>query len=150
MVNIRGTLAIKSVVLFLFGVCIITSSIVACTSESGTVTPLTNNNTGSPKMDSQLAQLVDAAERGEAESFAKKHNITLIDGSVKVVIECVPGQLEVSRQAVLNHGAEVETTYENLLQVLAPVTSLTALTEVESIRFIRLPQELQTFMNNES
>jgi hypothetical protein len=150
MVNIMGILGIKCVVLSLFGVCIVMSSITACTSEKDLVSPYTNISAASPKMDSQLTQLVAAAERGEAASFAERHNIKIAEGSVKVIIECVPGQLEAARKAVLNHGAQVETAYENLLQVSAPVTSLTALAEAESIRFIRLPQVPVPLQSNQN
>ncbi len=97
--------------------------------------------TGNPKLDSQLNQLVAAQAKGEAAAFAQKLNIDLTNGRIRVVIECVPGQLEAASKAAISAGAVLETTYDNLIQVSVPVASLTALTNAESIRFIRLPQQ---------
>jgi hypothetical protein len=102
--------------------------------------PPTSPDKGNPKLDSQLNQLVLAESRGEAASFAKQSNIELVDGAVRVIIECAPGQLEAATKAATSAGAKLETSYENLLQVVVPITSLTTLADAASIRFIRLPQ----------
>lgn len=96
---------------------------------------------GNPKLDSQLNQLVAAQAKGEVTAYAQKMNINLNDGRIRVVIECVPGQIEVASKAAVSSGAVVETTYENLIQVLIPVANLTALAKNESIKFVRLPQQ---------
>lgn len=96
---------------------------------------------GNPKLDSQLNQLVAAQANGEAASFARQANIPLDNGRVRVVIECVPGQLDAASKAAVTAGAVVETTYENLIQVLIPVTALNALADAESIKTVRLPQQ---------
>ena len=115
--------------------------LIACSSNGGAnLPPYVPPEKGNPKLDSQLNQLVLAQAKGEAASFAEKSNIDLTNGRTRVVIECVPGQLEAATKASINAGAEVETTYENLLQVSVPVTGLTALADAESIRLIRLPQ----------
>jgi len=124
----------------------------SCTSEQE-ITNLPSSkliDEGSPKLDSQLNQMVSAVKRGEAASFAEKSNIDLTNGRIRVVIECAPGQVEAATKAAINAGAEVETTYENLLQVSVPVTGLTALADAESIRFIRLPQQPVPLQGNES
>ena len=95
---------------------------------------------GNPKLDSQLNQLVRAERLGEADSFAEQSNIELINGSVRVIIECVPGQVDDATGAATNAGARLETSYKDLLQVVVPITSLTTLTDAESIHLIRLPQ----------
>ncbi len=95
---------------------------------------------GNPKLDSQLNQLVRTESRGEAASFAEQSNIELVDSAVRVIIECVPGQLEAATEAATNAGAKLETSYDNLLQVVVPITSLTTLADAQSIHFIRLPQ----------
>ncbi len=95
---------------------------------------------GHPKLDSQLNQLVHAEERGETASFAEQSNIELVDGAVRVIIECVPGQLEAATEAVTNTGAKLETSYENLLQVVVTINRLGTLADAASIQFIRLPQ----------
>ena len=95
---------------------------------------------GNPKLDSQLNQLVHAESQGEATLFAEQNDIELIDGEVRVIIECVPGQLELATEAVTDADARLETSYDSLLQVVAPIDSLNTLADTASIRFIRLPQ----------
>ena len=115
----------------------------ACTSSQDTVPPPSPSlpEKGNPKLDSALNQLVSAERRGEAASFAKQTNITLVNGDVRVVIECVPGQLEAATEAATNAGAKIEADYKDLLQVTVPVASLSTLADAESIHFIRLPQQ---------
>ncbi len=69
-------------------------------------------------------------------------------GSVRVIIECVPGQLEAASEAATNAGAKLEASYENLLQVVVPVASLSTLADAVSIHFIRLPQQPLPAPNN--
>ena len=80
---------------------------------------------GNPKLDSQLNRLVDAGSLG----------------TVRVIIESMPDQLEAASEAATNAGAKVETSYGNLLQVMVPITSLTTLASATSIRLIRMPQQ---------
>lgn len=72
----------------------------------------------------------------------------LLGGSVRVIIECVPGHLEAASKAATNAGAKLETNYDNLLQVVVPIASLSTLADAESIRFIRLPQQPLPAPNN--
>lgn len=95
---------------------------------------------GNPKLDSQLNQLVRAESRGEAASFAGQSAIELVEGSIRVIIECVSGQLEAATEAATDAGARLETSYDNLIQAVVPITSLTTLADAASIKFIRLPQ----------
>lgn len=95
---------------------------------------------GNPKLDSQLNQLVRAETRGDAALFAEQSDIELIGSSVRVIIECVPGQLAVATEAATNAGANLETSHDDLLQAVVPISSLTTLANEESIHFIRLPQ----------
>jgi hypothetical protein len=125
--------------------------LIGCSSNgSANLPPYVSPEKGNPKLDSQLNQLVLAQAKGEAASFAEKSNIDLTNGHIRVVIECVPGQVEAATKAAINAGAEVETTYENLLQVSVPVTGLTALAAAESVRLIRLPQQPVPLKGNES
>lgn len=93
---------------------------------------------GNPKLSGTLNQLIRAEEQGEAEEFARPRGIELVDGSVMVIIECEPGQAEAVAEAASALGI-VELSILDLVQVVVPITNLTALAEVESIRFIRLP-----------
>lgn len=96
---------------------------------------------GNPKLDSLLDQLVRAETRGEAALFAEQSNIELVNNSVRVILECVPGQLEVATKAATDAGATLEASYDNLLQVVVPIARLSTLADATSIHFIRLPQQ---------
>ena len=105
---------------------------------------------GIPKLDSQLSQLVRAAERGEAASFAQQHGLEISDGMIRVIIECKPGLIEDARKAANGRGAKEETFYGDMLQALVPVAGLEALAGAESILFIRLPQKPLLMENTEN
>jgi hypothetical protein len=114
---------------------------ITCTSGDNTIIlPSVSPEKGNPKLDSQLNQLVTAEKRGELDSFAKQNNIALVDGGVRVIIECVAGQLEKATEVAIAARAKQESSYDNLLQVVLPVTSLSSLSEEDSIYLIRLPQ----------
>ena len=93
---------------------------------------------GNPKLDSQLNQLVSAQTSKRAASFAQESNIKMVDGNVRVIVECLPDQVDAAAKAAGALGV-VETSYRNLLQVVVPITSLTALADAPSIRLVRLP-----------
>ena len=131
MIKIRGRLGITSIVVLLVSISVLVLAPVACTS---------GEDKGNPKLDSQLNQLVDAERRGEAASFAEQSGLELVNESVRVIIECVPGELEVAAEAATDAGARLETSHDDLLQVVVPITSLITLADEPSIRFIRLPQ----------
>ena len=101
--------------------------------------PPTSPDKGNPKLESQLNQLIQAEGLGEAASFAAQSNIELIGGSVRVIVESLPEQVEATTKAASALGV-VETSYGDLLQVLVPVASLTTLADEASVRFVRLPQ----------
>ena len=92
------------------------------------------------KLDGRLNQLIRAEQRGETELFAGRRVIELVDGNVRVIIECLPGHAEEVARAIRALGI-VKLTYRDVVQVVVPITNLNALDEVESIRFIREPIE---------
>ena len=110
--------------------------------------PSESADKGNPKLDSQLNQLVSAERSGEAALFAEQCNIELFNNDVRVILECVPGQLEAATQEAINAGARIEASYDNLLQVVVTITSLSTLADSKSIRFIRLPQRPLPAPNN--
>ena len=96
----------------------------------------------SDKIDSRLLGLIDAEKRGETESFAHMAGFELVDGSVRVLIDYVPGQLEAAVKAAERFGTVETIDYSaKKVQALIPIASLTALAKEESIRFIRDPVE---------
>jgi len=104
------------------------------------VFPLSGCGDVSDKLDTHLNSLVDAERRGEAESFAQLALIDLVDGSVRVAIECVSGQLDAAVEAAERFGTVEAIAYRaEKLQALIPITSLTTLAREESIQFISDP-----------
>ncbi len=100
--------------------------------------PIELPDKGNPKLDSQLNQLVSAQTPKRAASFAQESNIELVDGNVRVIVECLPGQVDAAAKTAGALGV-VETSYRNLLQVVVPVSQLTALADTPGIRLVRLP-----------
>jgi len=93
-----------------------------------------------PNLDPKLYELMLAENRGEAETFAKPRNIQLIDGSVRVIIEALPGQAEAAAGAAKRTGARIEITDGDILQAVVPIRKLASLAEAKSIRSIDLPR----------
>ncbi len=100
--------------------------------------PIELPDKGNPKLDSQLNQLVLAQTLKRAASFAQESNIKMVDGNVRVIVECLPDQVDAAAKAAGALGV-VETSYRNLLQVVVPISQLTALADTPSIRLVRLP-----------
>ena len=141
MVKIRRRLSITIIVVLLVSIGVLILAPVACTSgrEVTNLPSVSLPDKGNPKLDSQLNQLVNAESRGEAASFAEQSNIVLVDGNVRVIVECLPDQVDAAVKAANALGV-VETSYRDLLQVVVPITSLTALADAASVHFIRMPQ----------
>ena len=91
-----------------------------------------------PKLSGTLNQLIRAEEQGEAEEFAQPRGIELVDGSVKVIIDCEPGQSEAVAEATSALGI-VELCIPDLVQVIVPINNLNALEDIPGVRFVRLP-----------
>jgi hypothetical protein len=96
-----------------------------------------------PKLSSMLNKLVQAEWRGEAEEFARPRGIELLYDdtglvSVEVIIECLPGRVEEAAGAAETYGT-VGVISRNMIVVVVPITSLSALADEESIGSIRLP-----------
>jgi len=94
-----------------------------------------------PGLSNKLNRLVQAYRQGEVEEFTRQRGTETIDGSVRVIIECVPGQVEAAAEAATDAGAQQVRSRDNLVKALVPIANLTALDEVESIHLIRLPWE---------
>lgn len=90
-----------------------------------------------PKLDSAVNQIIDAQEQGNTEMLDNAWFI--VDGGVRVTIECEPGQAEAAAEAAANLGAEIEVIYGDDVGAIVPINKLTTLADEESIHFIRLP-----------
>jgi hypothetical protein len=101
--------------------------------------------TVSEKLDSILQQLVEAERRGEAESYAEQHDIELVDGSVRVTVECDSEMIGEATEAARALGVvELEAIVREdyvypFLQVLIPITNLNTLAREKSVTRVELP-----------
>jgi hypothetical protein len=90
-----------------------------------------------------LNKLVQTEWRSEAEEFARQGGIELLNGdvkaeSVKVIIECLPGQVEAATKATEAYGT-VGVSSPNMIVVVVPIANLLALADEESVGFVSLP-----------
>lgn len=140
--KVHGAKNLANIIILLssIGVFVFLSPACASTENINNPPPLILSGKENPKLDSQLNQLIQAEAQGEAISFAEQSNIELLSGRVRVIIECLPGQLEEAKEAATSVGANIETSYKDLLQAVVPISSLTTLAEATSVKFIRLPQ----------
>jgi hypothetical protein len=103
--------------------------------------PLTEN----PKLTSKLDYLVQAERREGAELYAEQHDIELVDGSVRVYVECEPDMIEEATEAARALGiVELEAIVSEdivypYLEVLIPIVKLNALAREKSIIRVELP-----------
>ena len=111
---------------------------VASGEEAVNLSPIEIPDKGNPKLDSQLNHLVSAETPEEAVRFAHQGNIKLVDNRARVIIECLPGQVKDAIETVSALGI-IETSYQNWLQVVVPISQLEALADTPGVRFIRLP-----------
>ena len=110
-------------------------SLVACAKN---INPTDFQSDKTPKLSSELSALIRAESSGQADSYAQENNIELINHEVRVIVEVLPGQIDAASEAA-NRLGTVETSYDNLLQVLLPVDNLTNLANEPSVRLVRLP-----------
>jgi len=138
---LKKTVLLALVVVFLLAGLLSIPGCISNNEEGEDLPPLLEEpDKGNPNLDGHLNDLIRAEERGEAELFASRSgDIELVDGSVMVIIECLPGQVEVAAESVAAYGIVELTTRRGLIQALVPITSLTALAEAEGIRRVRLP-----------
>ena len=81
-------------------------------------------------LDSMLYQLTQAKD---VEAFARQHQLSLVDGRVRVIIELREGHHLAEREGVI-----VESAYQNLVRALVPVGRLLPLAQTPEVAFIRL------------
>jgi len=120
----------------------IPAAIPAAASDEEVVTlpPMELPEKGNPKLDTQLNKLVSAETPEEATSYAQTLNIGLEDGNVRVIVECMPGQVDAAIEAAIALGATIETgIHHDMFQISVPLSSLLALADTPAIRLVRLP-----------
>ncbi|MBC8477082.1 MAG: S8 family serine peptidase [Dehalococcoidia bacterium] len=132
--SIMVTMALVSAISLSFGVRPATAD------DAGQVnlSPVELPEKGNLKLSSKLTRLISANEHAEAEEFARPRGIELVDGSIRVIIECLAGEVKAVAEAAGALGV-VQLTTRRLVQAVVPITSLTALADTPGIRFVRLP-----------
>lgn len=87
----------------------------------------------------RLSAVVRAYGQPGAQVIADSMNVPLQNGAVRVIAEARPGRTDdVSRRAA-SLAIPVEGTYQNLVQLLIPVTLLDTLAQDPAVAFVRLP-----------
>ena len=89
-------------------------------------------------MERRLRELVEAYKKGEAEEYAKKRGIKLIDTGVKVWIQCKTGQVDIVTEKVRAFGV-VELVGEIGMDAVIPIANLEKLLDIPDIRSISIP-----------
>ncbi|MFC2027134.1 thrombospondin type 3 repeat-containing protein [Chloroflexota bacterium] len=95
---------------------------------------------GNPKLDSQLNQMVSTQNELQMSVMTQKSSVQLVENSVRVIIECLPGQVGTVVQAAGELGV-VETSYGDSIQVMIPASQLISLANDPGIQLVRLPQQ---------
>ncbi|MBI4288416.1 MAG: S8 family serine peptidase, partial [Chloroflexi bacterium] len=94
-----------------------------------------------PNLDSSLAAKAEEASKKPVPGpsrFAPQTVEPAVE-KVRVIIEAQPGQKDNAVAAAQAAGAQVEATYEDLVQAMAPLPALTGLANNPGIRFVRPP-----------
>jgi len=95
---------------------------------------------GNPNLDTPLNMLVSAETTEESCRLAEENEIYVGDDTVRVIVECVPGELE-SASIAVGEYADVEMSYADMLQVLAPISQLKSLADIPGVRMVRIPYQ---------
>lgn len=94
------------------------------------------------RLDSRLARVVEAFERGgasEAVSVAQALDIDAEGDRVRVIVETSSDRSDQVAAVALGLSTAVEGTHEDLVQVLVPVAALKALSQGGAVEFVRPP-----------
>lgn len=92
-----------------------------------------------PGLDSGLARLVKGLETERTAAVAQQLNLDFKDDKVRVILEAKPGKAVEAAALAISLGADVETTYEDLVQAMVPVAALSELAGSDIISLVRRP-----------
>ncbi|MCR4392806.1 MAG: hypothetical protein NUV31_00385 [Dehalococcoidales bacterium] len=107
-------------------------------SAAGASVP-SSSKTENLRLDSTLTGLIKAMQEGHLAEYARQHSITLEDGKIRVIVECETGQAGSVAQSI-NTLCTVESSYQNLLQVVVSPANLNQIALAEGVKLVRLPQ----------
>jgi len=136
----------------LVGICIVVPLVLADGDGSSSVTPGLANESSAPdppapeakrdKLPTALALVADAARKAGDEaaiSIAQTHGLTVVGGSVRVVVESASADLTGARAAIVSAGGTVEGEYLDTIQALLPPCGLDPVSASADVRAIRAP-----------
>ncbi len=95
-----------------------------------------------PRLDSRLAQVLEAFERGgmeEATTAAQRFDIDVNGDRLRLIVEAAPGRSEQAAAVASGVGATVEAKHEHLVQALVPLPALERLSRSGAVEFVRPP-----------
>ena len=102
------------------------------------VPPTVVTEKGNPKLDPKLDRLISAQAPAEMAAHVLQAETYLPGEGVRVIVDCQQGMAEMVAQAAASFGT-VEVRYGDLVQVLIPISNLTALAELPGVKFVGLP-----------
>ena len=91
------------------------------------------------KMDSSLATLYEIYQQGgNTSAFIASQGLFDQGDNVRVVIELSSATSTLPQ----NLGINVETSYENLVQAIVPISNLESISSHENVKLVRMPSEI--------
>ena len=87
------------------------------------------------KMDSVLTQIYNSNQQGAGIPSSINPNVIIDETKIQIVIEFHSNQYTIPD----NLGIQVESTYENMVQVVMPIANLEQLANQDDVKFLRLP-----------
>jgi hypothetical protein len=95
-----------------------------------------------PKMDGALAAIAEAAATaGDEAALAatQARGLTIVGGTIRVLVECVSTDLANTEATILAAGGAVEGSYGDTIQALIPPGGLDQVAASPDVRYVRAP-----------
>jgi len=144
--NVRNKLLYLFVVLMmLLSVIAAVVPVFAIDKELNTLPPVELPEKRNPKLDTRLNNLVSEKIPEKASRQAEKFSFGLDEGIVRVFMECASGEADTAVEAAIALGAEIETGRDDRYQLSISISNLTALTESDAVKFLRIPIYTETY-----
>lgn len=100
-----------------------------------------------PKLETELAELAEAASRGDVRTLAQSHAISLDDNRVQVQLDVDAADIPQVQATISSAGGDVTGTVADrgLMQAWVPVASLTKIAALTEVQAVQRPAEVQVF-----
>jgi len=98
---------------------------------------------GHPKIESRLYNMVNKGKEEvvESSSVVKREALGTGEEKIRVIVEVASGSEETVTEDIRSLGGEVEISYNNMIQVLIPLSQIETLSNNDSVKLVRLPYE---------